>query len=210
MIDFTGLEQGKRLTAEHLLETQSEQARESQFFNASDLKAILLNPGCMGIRFYPYKNDNEPFMVIAVGVLSDRSEIKSGPGERGYVQSTGASPSNFLTRNEVKGIVGNAMDFNDYSAYFSKADINDLLSNVGCIGIRIYTDSWEVTNDDLNTNRVSDLSLSTGTDPFPTLGIAAVGSDMKNLSDESYILSDMPCPPDCGDDPDYALKILSW
>jgi hypothetical protein len=185
-------------------------AHPHQFFNAADLRAILnlgaedTDDDVVGIRFYPFTTPapESAFKVIAVGVLANRGEVISD--RKKYVLSEGSSPSRYLELIGAHQLVKEHN--NDYRVYFSKDTIRDLLDQEGCIGLRIYADTWKLTPEELASPRVLSFKLKDEQTEFSTLTITGVGLDMRDLQGGNYYLSDMPCPPDCGDDPDYRYR----
>ena len=92
MSNFTGLEAGKRHSMTRLTtplsftEEAEPIARQSQFFNAADLLAILDSADCVGIRFYPLITQEDAFRIVGVGVTANRNELDASDEHIGFVQ----------------------------------------------------------------------------------------------------------------------------
>ncbi|MEN0006052.1 MAG: hypothetical protein AAF798_18015 [Bacteroidota bacterium] len=215
MQDFTGTEKGLSKSRTHLnepltlRENSTPRSRHSQFFNAADLRTLLRNPECMGIRFYPYLTTDGAFKVIGVGVLPDRSELDLSSEDVGFFQSEGASPSKRMNKVLAADLL---RPTNEYSAYFSRSTIEQQLDTDNAIGLRIYEDMWERNPmvQPVDGNETLEEMFNASIEQHPTLGITPVGADMRDIRTSEYLISAMPCPPDCGDDPDYTFKASAW
>ncbi len=158
-------------------------------FDAATLNNILSESNCASIRFYNSMPDgSNTGTVMVIGVKSDGSEMTGGLFAKSYKVSMGMVDDHGIIDGQSKGGAakacvnitagGNA----SYSAAFATADVQTLLGQAGCNGIR-------VTPDEANGSATMKLEAVT---------IAGGAASVLGAGAGFELVCGDPCPAFCG------------
>jgi hypothetical protein len=116
-------------------------------FDAATLNDIMSDRDCASVRFYNSMPDGSTTgTVMVIGVKADGSEITGGLFAQAYKASMGLADDRAIIDGQTKGGAGKACvnitagGSASYSAAFAKADVQTLLGQAGCNGIRVTPD----------------------------------------------------------------------
>lgn len=168
----------------------------SAYFQKSDLMELMDVKNCVGIRFYTSMEDPQQRYADIIGVAVDRYGKEIGNFlERKYhlAKSLDAHyPHEYTKMNKsrakkcVKNLNESVAKIESYSAFMGIDNLNQLLDNNGCTGVRIYAGTMDGTT---SSNRTMHF------------GAAKVEGKLVKDAASKYVISNLPCPVDCGDDP---------
>ena len=158
-------------------------------FDAATLNNIMSDRDCASIRFYNSMPDgSNSGTVMVIGVKADGSEITGGLFAQAYKASMGMADDHAIIDGQSKSGAaracvnitagGNA----SYSAAFAKADVQTLLGQAGCNGIR-------VTPDEANGSTTMKLEAVT---------IARSAASVIGAGPGFELVCGDPCPAFCG------------
>ncbi len=168
----------------------------SVYFQKSDLSDLINVKNCVGIRFYVAMEDPKQRFadVIGVAINTDGKEIGNFL-ERKYHLAKPLDahyPDEYkkMNRTTAKRCVDNlktgAGQVEPYVAFLGIASIKALLAQANSTGMRIYPAQVSKDGKDIR-------SMAYGS-------VETTGKVVNDLGSD-YLLSNLPCPVDCGDEP---------
>lgn len=173
------------------------------FYTHEDLKTLLAQPDCEGIRIYPVIDQNGNLSTLAVATNSKRIDMVKELAKPCFV-SNGFEPASKISEDEGREAVGKYNEHlvnapgdlgfaltqqrsreltssNFSKVFFTSSDINTLLGD-DSKGIRFYT---------------TKIKFSNRSRPVPTLTAVRVNTNNEEES-STALMSALPCPPNCG------------
>lgn len=165
-----------------------------------DLEMLINQEDCVGVRLYKAINlSTNESSLVALGVKTDGFELTARANE--FKQSKAARTStNFMNISELdaddltsRTAATNAIGILDFTAFFSKTMIDQLLADDNTIGVRFYEINLSVIEDNKLPDHISIIKNG-----LKSLMGVAVSLNNGNLENQAINrASDLPCPGHC-------------
>lgn len=177
---------------------------EKVFFSAENIRQLLSNEGCVGIRFYTATLEGQTnTSIIGVAINSNGLEVRIN--EEGYLissgtgQQSGEKSINKETAQTAVEVIQKNGAYKAYSVVFSKHVIEGLLNRTNSKGIHLMPAKRKFTLADSNVSMCSTMSICAA-------GLVDSSSTDLAGSGEQYIKSLEPCPYVCGELSNYVSE----